>query len=146
MSQDDRERWHTIAVKKITHGQGVSYEMKIKIDRKVVRRRFGTAKLAHDGYARLRQSVNDGSYIPAERSQITFAAYAEEWLAGNLRGSGCGAGKRVVLHRAELLPGYSPTRRPLRSGGGTHVGPVMRIESATEKGPAALLAPNQAPR
>lgn len=73
-----------MAVHKVTHGQGVSYEMTIKIDGKVVRRRFPTSKLAHDAYARLRQSANDGSYIPAERSRISFNAYADEWIAGKL--------------------------------------------------------------
>lgn len=73
-----------MAVNKIQHGRGISYEMTIKIDGRVTRRRFPTSKQAHDEYARLRQASNDGSYIPAQRSRITFNAYADEWIAGKV--------------------------------------------------------------
>lgn len=62
-----------MAVKKVTHGKGSSYEMTaVAGDGKVVRRRFATRKQAADEYARLRAAVNDGTFIAAERARISF--------------------------------------------------------------------------
>ncbi len=37
-----------MAVRRITHGRGISYEMTIKVDGRLVRRRFPTKKQAPD--------------------------------------------------------------------------------------------------
>ena len=69
-----------MAVKKVKHGRGSSYELTTKIDGKVVRRRFGTANEANDEYAKLRASFLDGSYIPAADLRLTMDDYAATWF------------------------------------------------------------------
>src|SRR3954453_20621385 len=65
-----------MAVKKVKHGRGYSYELTTKIDGKVIRRRFATIKEANDAYARLRGSALDGSSIPAADLRMTLDTYA----------------------------------------------------------------------
>jgi integrase len=96
-----------MAVHKVQHSRGTSYEMTIKIDGRVVRRRFGTAKQAHDAYAQLRQASNDGSYIPAERARITFDAHADCWIAGLVVRSSTLRQYRANLDR-HLRPAFGP--------------------------------------
>ncbi len=87
------------------------------VDDRVIRRRFGTRKKALDEHARLRSSVNDGSYIAAERGRMPFAAYADLWLGGlQIRPSTMAQYRstavpqyRSNLHR-HLLPAFGSTR------------------------------------
>src|SRR3954470_22201556 len=65
-----------MAVRKVKHGRGHSYELTTKIDGKVIRRRFASIKEANDAYARLRGSALDGSYIPAADLRMTLDTYA----------------------------------------------------------------------
>ena len=69
-----------MAVKKVKHGRGFSYELTTKIDGKVIRRRFKTVKEANDEYARLRGSFLDGSYIPSSDLRMTLDTYAATWF------------------------------------------------------------------
>ncbi len=98
-----------MAVKKITHGRGISYEMTVVLDGRVVRRRFPTRKQAADEYSRLRSAGNDGSYIAADRARITFAAYADIWIGGLQVRPSTMAQYRSNLHR-HLLPAFGDTR------------------------------------
>ena len=48
-----------MAVKKITHGRGTSYEVTAKVDGRTVRKRFARKDLALDFQAQVRQAVDD---------------------------------------------------------------------------------------
>jgi integrase len=99
-----------MAVRKITHGKGTSYEMTAVVDGgKVIRRRFGTRKQANDEYARLRAAVNDGTFIAAEHARIRFTAYADLWLGGLQIRPSTLAQYRSNLHR-HLLPTFGSCR------------------------------------
>lgn len=74
-------RKHQMAIKKVTHGRGFSYEMTAKINGTAVRRRLPTKKAANDEYSRLRQAALHGTYAPAARERITLDTYVREhWL------------------------------------------------------------------
>jgi integrase len=99
-----------MAVRKITHGRGTSYEMTAVADSgQVVRRRFSTRKQALDEYARLRAAVNDGSYIAAERSRMTFADYSVLWLGALQIRPSTMAQYSSNLHR-HLIPAFGGSR------------------------------------
>ena len=55
--------------------------MTIKVEGRVVRRRFRTKKLADDEYSRLREAGRTGSFIAPADARITVGEYAELWLA-----------------------------------------------------------------
>src|SRR5690242_19630171 len=69
-----------MAVRKVKHGRGYSYEMTAKVDGKVVRRRFPSLKEANDAYARLRTSFLDGTYIHSAELRTTLDEYVATWL------------------------------------------------------------------
>jgi integrase len=71
-----------MAINKITHGKGISYQMTIRVDGRLVRKRFPTKRQAIDEYARLRNAGREGTFIAPADSKLTFAAYATTWFAG----------------------------------------------------------------
>jgi integrase len=71
-----------MAVKKITHSKGVSHQMTIRVDGRLVRKRFPTRRQALDEYARLRNAGREGTFIAPADSKLTFATYATTWFAG----------------------------------------------------------------
>lgn len=71
-----------MAINKITHGRGVSYQMTIRVDGRLVRRRFPTRRQATDEYARLRHEARNGTFIAPADAKITFEAYSRIWFAG----------------------------------------------------------------
>ncbi len=112
-----------MAVRKITHGRGISYEMTIKVDGRLVRRRFATKRQATDEYARLRHAGTQGTFIAPADSKITFAAYSRVWFAG-------------LAVRATTLANYeSHYRKHLEPAFGT-----QRIDRITRQQVLAFLA------
>jgi integrase len=71
-----------MAVNKIAHGSGFSYEMTIRVDGRLVRRRFATRRQASDEYARLRSAGVAGTFLAPADAKVTFAAYSTVWFAG----------------------------------------------------------------
>jgi hypothetical protein len=74
-----------MAVRKITHGRGTSYEATLKVHGKVVRRRYPTRKAALDFYARTRAEAAAGTFVPVDRGRISFAEFTGQWLAARHR-------------------------------------------------------------
>jgi integrase len=71
-----------MAITKFTHSRGTSYQMTIRVNGRLVRRRFPTKAQATDEYARLRHAGVQGTFLAPADAKITFAAYAATWFAG----------------------------------------------------------------
>ncbi len=98
-----------MAVRKITHGRGTSYEMTIKVDGRVVRRRFPTQRQAADEYARLRTAATQGTFIAPADAKVTFAAYSTGWFAG-LAVRPSTLANYESHYRKHLEPAFGPQR------------------------------------
>lgn len=72
-----------MAVKKIHSKSGmvISYEMTCKIQGRVVRRRFKTAKEARVAHASLTAAAAASSYVHPGVGKISVAEYGQRWLA-----------------------------------------------------------------
>jgi integrase len=98
-----------MAVKKVTHGRGTSYEVTAKVDGRTVRRRFARKDAALDFQAQVRQEARSGSFVhPADR-KTTFAAYSTSWAEHLQVRDSTLANYRANL-RNHLLPTFGPRR------------------------------------
>ncbi|MDX6245642.1 MAG: hypothetical protein QOE76_3365 [Frankiales bacterium] len=70
-----------MAIKKVEHGKGYSWEMTTKVEGKVVRRRFRTKREAEDAYATIRVAAREGTFLSAADSRTTLDEYAIMFLA-----------------------------------------------------------------
>lgn len=70
-----------MAIKKVEHGKGYSWEMTTKVEGKVVRRRFRTKREAEDAYATIRVAAREGTFLSAADSRTTLDEYAMMFLA-----------------------------------------------------------------
>jgi integrase len=97
-----------MAVKKLINSRGRPWEMTIKVDGRLVRRRFATKKQADDEYSRLREAGRTGTFIAPADARITVAEYAEIWLSGVPRRPSTQAKYRndVINHINPVLGGY----------------------------------------
>ena len=98
-----------MAIAKITHSRGVSYQMTIRVDGRLVRRRFPTRKQAIDEYARLRHAGRTGTFIAPADAKITFAAYSAIWFAG-LAVRASTRSNYECHYRVHLEPAFGPMR------------------------------------
>lgn len=98
-----------MAIKKVTHGRGVSYEVTAKINGRTHRKRFRTKAEALDHQAQIRTQARDGSYIHPAQSKITFADYSAHWLASlQVRETTLVSYERNL--RNHLVPVFGPMR------------------------------------
>jgi integrase len=124
-----------MAVRQIKHSRGTSYEVTVVIANRVVRRRFPTRKEANDGYARLRQSGLDGTFVAADRARVSFAAYSTHWLQ-TLQVRPSTRAQYTSNLTKHLLPSFGSTRldrieRP-------HIQRFIRALSDTDLAPATV--------
>jgi integrase len=98
-----------MAVKKITHGRGTSYEVTAKVDGRTVRKRFPRRDLALDFQAQVRQAARTGGFVHPADAKTTFAAYSTCWLADLQVRDSTLASYRCNL-RNHLLPVFGPRR------------------------------------
>lgn len=98
-----------MAIKKITHGKGISYQMTIRVNGRLVRRRFPTKRQATDEYARLRTAGREGTFIAPADSKLTFAAYEASWFAG-LRVRPSTLASYRAIYRNHLEPALGASR------------------------------------
>jgi integrase len=98
-----------MAVKKVTHGRGTSYEVTAKVDGRTVRKRFPRKDQALDFQAAVRQAARTGSFVHPADSKTTFAAYAATWLTHLQVRESTLANYRANL-RNHLLPAFGPRR------------------------------------
>lgn len=72
-----------MAVKKIysKSGKVISHEMTCKIEGRVVRRRFKTAKEARAAHARLTTDAAEGTYVHPGVAKTSLGEYGRQWLA-----------------------------------------------------------------
>ncbi len=98
-----------MAVKKITHGRGASYEVTAKVDGRTVRRRFGRRDQALDFQAEVRQAARAGSFVHPADSKTTFASYSATWI-GNLQVRDSTLANYQANLRNHLLPVFGARR------------------------------------
>lgn len=98
-----------MAVKKITHGRGTSYEVTAKVDGRTVRKRFARRDLALDFQAQIRQAARTGGFVHPADAKTTFADYSSRWLADLQVCDSTLANYRCNL-RNHLLPTFGPRR------------------------------------
>lgn len=98
-----------MAVKKITHGRGTSYEVTAKVDGRTVRKRFARKDLALDFQAQVRQAARSGGFVHPADAKTTFADYSARWLADLQVRDSTLANYRSNL-RNHLLPVFGPRR------------------------------------
>jgi integrase len=131
VSHDDTEGVTTVAIKKVTHSRGTSYEVTAKINGRTHRKRFGTKSAALDHQAQIRTQARDGSYVHPAVSKITFGEYSAQWLAGlQVRETTLVSYERNL--RNHLLPVFGPVR--LRALTRTQ---VQEFITALSQGPLA---------
>ena len=120
-----------MAIKKVTHSRGTSYEVTAKINGRTHRKRFGTKSAALDHQAQIRTQARDGSYVHPAVSKITFGEYSAQWLAGlQVRETTLVSYERNL--RNHLLPVFGPVR--LRALTRTQ---VQEFITALSQGPLA---------
>ena len=98
-----------MAINKITHGKGISYQMTIRVDGRLVRRRFPTKRQALDEHARLRNAAREGTFIAPADSKCTFASYSHTWFTG-LQVSPNTLSSYCSNYRAHLEPAFGNQR------------------------------------